>query len=353
MTQLPDTFYQLINEDYPDPDSLDFLNTQDSISTQHFYKFFKMRGRIEGLSHLTLETQELKETKLPDRYEYKATFRDELGQIELSSPVYSDERDIHDHLVTAYNSESVVEVMVFVSPFPQIDAKGVVKNIGSKIITFWPVQVRILDKFEEEGFFIWTGKDWEVTFRKETISYPDENGFYYIHELLKKPNKDIATLDLTVGRRGVTVPNIEVAVWKDFMFNAKAKDNEIEVYLKKVKPDKRRQVKSLNTEILKIMEETSNLEPHVNRALIEENEANLTQLKEEIFEVLELRDDKGDTATSIIKHSSNYVSKAIKRALDKIRIEQSILYAIIENRFVTGAHCRYIDRVEHPITWLT
>ena len=353
MTQLPDTFQQLINGDYPDWDSLEFLNSQTAISNQHFLKFFKLRGWIDGLSHLTLGSLELGELKLPDRYEYKATFKDELGSLELSSPVYSDEREIHSQLVLAYNSESVVELMVFVSLSPEIDAKGSVKNHSQKIIAYWPLQVRVLDKFEEEGSFIWTGKDWEVNFRQDTKLYPDDNGFFYIHELLMKPDIDISALDMTVGRRAVTIPNIEVAVWKDFMFNARAKDAEINGYLRKVKPSKRKMVKSLNSEIIKVMQEIGDIDPYTSRDQKEELEAVLLQLKEEIFEVLELRDDKGDTATSIIKHTSNYVSKAIRRALIKIKKEQPILFAIIENRFITGAHCQYVNRVDHPITWLT
>ena len=349
----PDTLYQLINENYPDMDSLKYINTQTAISNQHFLKFFKLRGWIDGLSHLTLGSLELGELKLPDRYEYKATFKDELGSLELSSPVYSDEREIHSQLVLAYNSESVVELMVFVSPSPEIDAKGKVKNHTQKVITFWPVQVRVLDKFEEDGSFIWTGKDWEVNFRNSTKLYPDDNGFFYIHELLMKPDTDISALDMTVGRRAVTIPNLEVAVWRDFMFNARAKDAEIDGYLKKVNPSKRKMVKSLNSEIIKVMKKIVDLDPHANRDQKEELEAILIQLKEEVFEVLDLRDDKGDTATSIIKHTSNYVSKAIRRALIKIKKEQPILFAIIENRFITGAHCRYVNRVDHPITWLT
>ncbi len=349
----PDTFHQLINGDYPDWDSLDFINSNDAISKQHFLKFFKMRGWVDNLSHLTLGVQDLEKIKLPDRYEYKATFKDELGSLELSSPVYSDEREIHAQLVSAYNSESVVELMVFVTPFTELNAKGKIQNHDERVVTYWPVQARVLDKFEEEAACIWTGKEWEITFRKHTQSYPDDNGFYYIHELLMKPDEDISTLDMTVGRRAVTIPNIEVAVWKDFMFNARAKDAEIDGYLKKVNPSKRKMVKSLNSEIIKVMKKIVDLDPHANRDQKEELEAILIQLKEEIFEVLELRDDKGDTATSIIKHTSNYVSKAIRRALIKIKKEQPILFAIIEKRFITGAHCRYVNRVDHPITWLT
>ena len=350
---LPDTFYRLINGDYPDWDSLEFLNSQTAISNRHFLKFFKLRGWISGLSKLTLGDQDLENVELPDRFEYKATFKDELGSLELSSPVYSDERQVHAQLVEAYNSESVIEMMVFVSPAPKIDAKGRVRNHSEKVITFWPVQLRVLYKFEEEGSFIWTGKHWQVNFRGETINYPEENGFYYIHELLMKPDEYISSLNMAVGRRQVTVPNIELAVWKDFMFNEKAKDSEIDGYLRKLKPRNRTIVKNLNAEILKSLKEIGNLDPHANKEEKETLEANLIQLKEEIFEVLEFRDDKGDTATSIIKHTANYVSKAIRRALEKINKEQPTLHVILANRLVTGAHCLYVNRVDHPITWLT
>lgn len=353
MTQLPDTFHQLINGNYPDWDSLDFLNSQDAISKQHFLKFFKMRGWIDGLSHLTLGVQTLKRAKLPDRYEYKVTFKDELGSLELSSPVYSDEREIHEQLVAAYNGGSVVELMIFVTPFPELDVKGKIQNHDERVVTYWPVKARVLDKFEEGGAFIWTGKEWELTFRNETVAYPDDNGFYYIHELLKKPEVDATSLDLTVGRRGVVVQNIDVTRFKDVMFNAKTKDKEIDAYLGKVKPDVRAKLKPLNREIIKLEKEINNLEPHVNQPRLEECQAMLLQLKEEFFETLDMRDENGDTATNLIKHTANYVGKAIRRSLTKIKKEQPMLHAIIENRFVTGAYSRYIDRVDHPILWLT
>jgi hypothetical protein len=350
---LPNTFQQLINGNYPDWDRLDFLSSQDSISKQHFFKFFKLRGWIDGLSHLTLGVQDLKEIQLPDRYEYKVTFKDELGSLDLSSPVYSDEREIHAQLVTAHNSESVVELMVFVTPFPELNTKGKIQNYDERIVTYWPVQTRALDKFEEEAACIWTGKEWEITFRKHTQSYPDDNGFYYIHELLKKPNFDATSLDLTIGRRGVVISNIEVDKFKDVMFNARVKDREIDTYLKKVKPDIRAKLKPLNREIIKLVKEINNLDPHVDKPRIEECQAMLIQLKEEFFETLDMRDENGDMATDLIKHTANYVGKAIRRSLKKIEKEQPLLHAIIENRFVTGAYCRYIDRVEHPILWLT
>jgi len=350
---IPPTFNQLINEDYPDWDSLDFLNSQDAISKQHFLKFFKMRGWIDGFSHLTLGAQMLKEAKLPDRYEYKVTFKDELGSLDLSSPVYSGEREIHEQLVTAYNSESVVELMVFVTPFPDLDAKGKIQNHDERVITYWPVKARVIDKFEEGGAFIWTGNGWEITFRNATSVYPDDNGFYYIHELLKKPDFHFTSLDLTVGRRGVVVQNIEVEGFKDVMFNARVKDKEIDTYLRKVKPDVRAKLKPLNREIIKLVKEINDLEPHVNKPRLEESQAMLLQLKEEFFETLDMRDETGDTATNLIKHTANYVSKAIRRSLAKIKKEQPMLHAIIENRFETGAYCRYIDRVDHPILWLT
>ena len=350
---IPPTFNQLINEDYPDWGALDFLNSNDAISKQHFLKFFKMRGWIDGLSHLTLGVQTLKGAKLPDRYEYKVTFKDELGSLELSSPIYSDEREIHAQLVTAYNSESVVELMIFVTPFPELDAKGKIHNHDARVVTYWPVKVRVLDRFEEGGAFIWTGKEWELTFRNETVTYPDDNGFYYIHELIKKPEVDATSLDLTVGRRGVVISNIEVDKFKDVMFNARVKDREIDTYLKKVKPDIRAKLKPLNREIIKLVKEINNLDPHVDKPRIEEYQAMLIQLKEEFFETLDMRDENGDTATNLIKHTANYVGKAIRRSLTKIKKEQPMLHAIIENRFVTGAYSRYIDRADHPILWLT
>jgi hypothetical protein len=350
---IPPTFNQLINEDYPDWGGLDFLNSNDAISKQHFLKFFKMRGWIDGLSHLTLGVQTLKGAKLPDRYEYKVTFKDELGSLELSSPIYSDEREIHAQLVTAYNSESVVELMIFVTPFPELDAKGKIHNHDARVVTYWPVKVRVLDRFEEGGAFIWTGKEWELTFRNETVTYPDDNGFYYIHELIKKPEVDATSLDLTVGRRGVVISNIEVDKFKDVMFNARVKDREIDTYLKKVKPDIRAKLKPLNREIIKLVKEINNLDPHVDKPRIEEYQAMLIQLKEEFFETLDMRDENGDTATNLIKHTANYVGKAIRRSLTKIKKEQPMLHAIIENRFVTGAYSRYIDRADHPILWLT
>jgi len=90
--RLPDIFQQLTNENIPDWDSLEFLNCQTAISNQHFLKFFKLRGWVEGLSHLTLNVKELKGTKLSHRFEYKATFKDELGSVELSSTIFTPER---------------------------------------------------------------------------------------------------------------------------------------------------------------------------------------------------------------------------------------------------------------------
>jgi hypothetical protein len=353
MTQLLDTFHQLINGNYPDWDSLEFRNTQDAISKQHFHKFFKMRGLVDGLSHLTLGAQILKETKLPDRYEYKVTFKDELGSLELSSPIYSDEREIHEQLVAAYNSESVVELMIFVTPFPELDAKGKIHNHDTRVVTYWPVQARVLDKFEEEAAFIWTGNGWEITFRKHTQSYPDDNGFYYIHELLKKPDEEAESVDLTVGRHGVVIQNIEIDKFKDVMFNAHAKETEINTYLRKVKPDVRAKLRPLNREIIKHMKEINSLDPDIDKTRLEECQAILLQLKEEFFETLDMRDENNDTANSITQHTANYVSKAIRRALTKIKKDQPLLHAIIENRFITGKECKYLNRVDHPILWLT
>ncbi len=342
-------FFDLIDGNYPSFEEVDFLHTQDAISRGHFAKFFKMRGWIHKVSPLTVVPLE----DSPARYEYEMIFNDELGTIKLSSPLYSDERILHDQLVQAFNNEDVIELLIFIAPHPELDAKGKIQDHTTRVVTYWPVQVRVLDKFEEEAAFIWTGKEWEITFRSATEPYPDENGFYYLHELLKKPDEEISALDLTVGRRGVVIPNIEVAVWKDYMFNAKAKDKEIDGFLKKLKPDVRKAVKSLNREIIKFEDGLGDLDPHANKPEIEECETMILQLKEEIFHTLDMKDENGDTATSLIKHTSNYVGKAVRRALKKIESKQPILHAIIVKRFDTGAHCRYIDRVEHPILWIT
>ena len=353
MPEVLNTFFELINGDYPDFFETEYLSTIDVLNKQHFFGFYLYRGQIKSVSPLIMRDQELGSEPLPDRYEYHVEFEDELGSITLHSPILSDERKIYKEMSDAFNDESIVEIMVFVSPFPDIDASGIVKDTTRNIVTLWPVKLRVVSTFAEDAQFTHTNFGYDITFRRDTVSYPDEDGFYYLHKMLSKPGETFTSQELFIARKGFYVPEFDVKQIRDYIINENAKDEEISEYLAKVPKVRRDQILIYNREILKLKKENDSLNPDVDSVRINDNNLEIKLLKEGLFELLDIKDPKGNTASGIIKVTANYVGKAFRRSLDQIEQKQPALHNLIQKRITTGALCKYLDDLDHPISWLT
>jgi hypothetical protein len=350
---LPDTFSRLINGKYPDFYEVESLLSVDVLSQQHFFGFFLYRGQIISVTPLIMKNQGIGEVDLPDRYEYHAELTDELGSITLHSPVFSDERKMHQEISDAFNKESIVELLVFVTPFPDIDSSGSVKNTAKKIVTLWPVNLREVSTLQEDAQFTHTNFGYDITFRRKTVSYPDDSGFHYLYKLLSMPNEEFSSQELYIAREGFYVPEYDVAQIRDYIFNETKKDEEIASFFKKIPKKRRAPILEFNRELLNLKEVNDSLNPDVDSVKINDNILHIRFLKEAIFRELDIKDAKGNTATSIIKVTANYVAKAIQRAFDKIEKQQPALQVLLAKRITKGAECKYTDDLDHPIQWLT
>jgi len=353
MTKPPDSFFQLLEGNYPDYYEIDSLCSADVLSQQHFFGFFLYRGQITSVTPLIMMKQDAGTAALPDRYEYHAELTDELGSITLHSPLLGDAREMHTEIADAFNKEVTVEMMVYITPFPDIEPNGKIKDTTQEIITLWPVKLRIIEKQAEDAEFIRTGTGWELSFRRNLVSYPNEDGFHYLHSLIEKPDEPLTSGELFVMRKGLPDSVIDPNQVKDFIFSEKAKDSEINKKYSELGVDSQKFIDGYKSEIRNLKTEMGSLNKDIDAEKISKHQADIKHFQDEIFFELGQSFRGGDSIADIAKKSRPNVTKAIWRAVDKIEADQPIIGAILRKRITTGAGCCYFDDINHPVSWLT
>jgi hypothetical protein len=343
---------RLISGEFPLFDELSYIDSKTAISDDHFYQFFKMRGWIKNLSDLTLVNQNLQNVKLPLRYEYKATFKDELGTIELSSPVVTDERNIHRGLAKAYNDDMLVDIMVFVQPFPAVDAKGKLATNQQTVITYWPIKIEAKDCFEEEASFTDLGNGWEITFRGTTVKYSNDDGFFYLHELIRREEEFISSLDLTIARKGSPVSAEDTAILKG-LFNEDDEKDEEQEKKKGAHPKKHsKQLNELNILIDKERQKLEWFDPYANKKEFEDCEENIKMYQVQFMDLKNFRTVENKLFSDYVQPIRRTLKKSVERALIKIKKEQPVLHEILAPRIETRSFSRYYSPLDHTILWI-
>ena len=344
VNSVPNSFTQLINGDYPDFFEVEYLHTKIVLNQNHFYGFYLYRGQVKSVSPLIMKS---------DQYEYQAELEDELGSITLHSPRFSDERSIYQELAVAHNNESIIELMVFITPFPDIDKSGGIVNANQTIITIWPVKLRVIEKPSEDAEFIPTDTEWQVCFRGHLISYPSEDGFHYLHSLLEKPDNPLTSGELYIKCKGLTGIFLDPKLVKDFIYSEKAKDNEIKKKYNTLGEESKKTIDLYKNEIRKLKTKIESLNKDVDTEKLSKYHAEIKHFHDAIFFEFRQKFQEGGSLSDIAKKSRPSVTKAVWRAVVKIEAKQPVMGAILRRRVKTGGECCYYDDINHPINWST
>jgi len=339
----------------PDIDDLDILCTADVLSINHCFKYFVYRGRIQKISPLSFKAIKAGDTELPDRFDYLAELHDEVGKVVLRSPTAVDEKEIYAQMVDAHNADQVVELQVAIFPYSEINEHGEILNVGRKIISVWPIKLRVVKDPGEIVEFYHSGTGWKINFRRTPELYGNEIGFYYLHELLKKPNKLISTADLYFGKSGYDDLGYSEDQIEHFRISKAAQDKRMGFVSISENPRSIKAMKNLRKRIKILTAKIENQSESDSEEEIDGYHEDIELATQEMMETLGVGTDKDDFFIEIIKKTRTSVQKAIMGALKKIKKQQPALGAILadEKRVQTGGSCRYVDDLDHPITWLT
>ena len=191
---------------------------------------------------------------------------------------------------------------------------------------------------------------WRILFAGKTIFLKDNLGLAYIYELLKKPRKELDTLELLQKvQSNKTDDGADIVLLKkgelgDMNMSLSSDDSSSEVIDEKAKMEYEKRIKQLREKI-------ERADKVKEKEVIQEMKRELNDLQSFLKKNSGLR-GKSRKFASPSEQARTSIKNAIMRSLEKIKVRNMPLYEYLKTTIKTGYNCMYQPPSKNYPQWV-